>query len=160
MLCCLACRSAKGVRAVGYIPRLDASCPVTMMTSAQLAGSPSLTKFTQTPSDMQHGDASRTEQHTADTTGFSSDRMQIHKPVEGYTSDLSQHPGSSRWLPQPLQLLYGGDSSMCTPTADTMAGETVSQHTCEKRNTLAYCGSCPSVRLGQLLSVSFLLGCR
>ncbi|CAL5227986.1 g11039 [Coccomyxa viridis] len=89
------------------------------------SGSPSLTKFTQTPSDMQHGDASRTEQHTADTTGFSSDRMQIHKPVEGYTSDLSQHPGSSRWLPQPLQLLYGGDSSMCTPTADTMAGDSV-----------------------------------
>lgn len=40
---------------------------------------------------------------------------------------MSEHPGGSTLLPQPLQLLCSGDSSVCTPTADAIAGEATSQ---------------------------------
>ncbi len=95
------------------------------MKSAQLAGSPTLAVFTQKPSDVPHDKASNTDKQSADTTGLSSDRMQTPEPIEADTSDVSHHPSSSHLLPQPLQLLCSGESSMCTPTADTLPGNCV-----------------------------------
>ena len=99
-------------------------CEQDHKTNVRRAGSPMLANYCQMTPHMQHDSALKPGGGSAHTAVVSADNAQAHEPTEADISDLNEHPGSSALLPEPLQLLCSGDSSMCTPTADAVAGET------------------------------------